>query len=199
MSRALYLRSRALPAVASSLVAAALLAGWAAYELQAARRFGGTARIPVVTLAPMLAAGIVGTGLYTHSDELDRTAVRAWWPRRLAHLFALTALAAAGLALAVPGSPEVFGGQAMVRNVLGATGIAAGSAALLGARLSWLPTTVYLSGTYLSAPPTHDGVATVWAWPMQPGPQPGAWLTACTTYVCGAALHAWRGARPDGS
>ncbi|QXE39048.1 hypothetical protein KQY30_11140 [Streptomyces sp. GMY02] len=196
---ALYARSRILPATLAALACTALAAAWAAYWLQAQPRFGHSpsARVPVVVLAPLLAAGVIGTGLYTHSDELDRTAVRPWWFRRAAHLLVLTALAAACLALAVPGHPEEFGAPAIVRNLLGATGVTAGAAALLGARLSWLPMTVYVSGTYLSAPRTPGGAAAVWAWPMQPGPQAAAWVTAVVAYVVGAALYAWRGARRE--
>jgi hypothetical protein len=193
----LHARARAVPRTLAALAGTALVAAWAAYALQSAHRFGDTARIPVVTLAPLLASAAVGTALHSDSDELDRTAVRPWWPRRLTLLLLLTGLAAALLALAVPGKPWIFGAAAMVRNVLGATGVAAASAALLGARLSWLPTIVYLSGVYLSAPRTHGGTAALWAWPMQPGPQQGAWWTAAGAFVCGAALYAWRGSRPE--
>ncbi|MFE4373240.1 hypothetical protein ACFRMN_34385 [Streptomyces sp. NPDC056835] len=193
----LYARSRVLPATLGALTGTALVAAWAAWWLQAQPHFDHTARVPVVVLAPLLAAGVIGTGLYTHSDELDRTAVRPWWPRRLAHLLVLTGLAAALLALAVPGRPDEFGAQAMTRNLLGATGIAAASAALLGARLSWLPMTVYLSAVYLSAPRPPGGAGAFWAWPVQPGPQAGAWVSAVAAYGVGAALYAGRGARPD--
>ncbi|MFD7220644.1 hypothetical protein ACFV9P_06465 [Streptomyces sp. NPDC059892] len=193
----LYARSRVLPATLAALTGIALVAVWAAWWLQAQPRFDHTARVPVVVLAPLLAAGVIGTGLYTHSDELDRTAVRPWWPRRLVHLLVLTGLAAALLALAVPGRPDEFGAPAMTRNLLGATGVAAVSAALLGARLSWLPITVYLSAVYLSAPEQPGGAAAFWAWPMQPGPQAGAWVTAVAAYGVGAVVYAGRGARPE--
>ncbi|MGW2230204.1 hypothetical protein [Streptomyces formicae] len=86
-------------------------------------------------------------GLHSHSDALDRTAVRPWWPRRAAQLVALTALAA-GLLLA------------------------AGAAALIDARLSWLPVTVYAGA---------------------------AWAVAAALFVCGGGLYASCGARPDGA
>lgn len=122
---------------------------------------------------------------------------RRWWPRRLLHLLALTVPAAAALALAVPGHPAEFGAPGMVRNVLGATGVAAASAALIGARLSWLPMTVYSGAVYLAAPRTPGGAAAVWAWLMQPGPQPGAWAVASVAYAVGAALFAVRGPRRE--
>ncbi|MCX4964792.1 hypothetical protein OHA98_08120 [Streptomyces sp. NBC_00654] len=194
---ALHLRSRAFPATVAALVCLALLAAWAADWLEDRPYFDHSARAPVVALAPLLASSAIGTSLYSHSDELDRTAVRRWWPLRLAHLLALTALAAGALALAVPGHPEGFGAPAMVRNVLGATGVAAASAALLGARPSWLPMTVYGSAVYLAAPRAPGGAAALWAWPMQPGPQTAAWAVALSAYIVGGGLLVLRGQRPE--
>ncbi|MGW8883974.1 hypothetical protein [Streptomyces sp. NPDC055749] len=194
---ALHLRSRALPLTAAALTAIVLVAAWAADWLEDRPYFDHTARVPVLVLAPLLASAAIGTGLYSYSDELDRTAVRPWWPHRLRYLLGLTALTAGALALAVPGHPEAFGAPGMVRNVLGATGVAAAGAALLGARLSWLPMTVYGGAVYLAAPRTPGGAAAYWAWPMQPGPQPAAWAVALTVYAAGAALLVVRGARPE--
>ncbi|MGP3980895.1 hypothetical protein [Streptomyces sp. KR80] len=108
-------------------------------------------------------------------------------------------MAAALLALSVPGHPETFGAPAMVRNTVGVTGLTAGSAARLGARLSWLPALVYLGPVYLTAPRKPGGPAAVWAWPMQPGPQTAAWWTAGAMFAAGAALLAVRGPRPEGA
>ncbi|MFD7494878.1 hypothetical protein ACFV8T_21065 [Streptomyces sp. NPDC059832] len=193
----LYLRSRALPLTTATLACVALVAAWASHWLQSQPYFDHTARVPVVVLAPLLASSAIGTSLHSHSDELDRTAVGRWWPRRLLHLLTLTVLTAGVLAAAVPGHPEEFGVPAMVRNVLGATGVAAASVALLGARLSWLPMTVYGGAVYLAAPRTPGGAAAVWAWPMQPGPQVAAWAVAGAAYVAGAVFLTVRGPRPE--
>ncbi|WP_432149751.1 hypothetical protein [Streptomyces sp. bgisy029] len=193
----LYLRSRALPATLAALVGIAVLAAWAADWLQSRPEFDHTARLPVLALAPLLAATVIGTGLLSHTEELDRTAVRRWWPRRLAYVLTLTALAAGALALAVPGHPEEFGAPAMVRNVVGATGVTAAAAVVLGARASWLPMTVYGGAVYLAAPRTPGGAAAYWAWPMQPGPEVAAWAVAGTAYGVGAALLALRGPHPN--
>ncbi|HET6860275.1 MAG TPA: hypothetical protein VFH94_24675 [Streptomyces sp.] len=197
MSLTLYARSRALPPTVVSLLGAAAIAAWCADWLEDRTYFDHTARVPVLALAPLLASAAIGTGLYAHAEELDRTAARPWWPLRLAHLLALTALAAGLLALAVPGHPEEFGAPAMVRNVLGATGVTAAGAALLGARPSWLPMTVYGGGVYLAAPRTPGGPAAVWAWSMQPGPQGAAWAVAVAAFVGGGALYVLRGARRE--
>jgi hypothetical protein len=68
---------------------------------------------------------------------------------------------------------------------------------LLGARLSWLPAFAYVTAVYLGSATARGRAATVWAWPMQPGAQAGAWATAVTAFVVGAALYAVRGARPE--
>lgn len=193
----LYLRSRAVPRTAAVLICIVLAAAWAADWLVSRTYFHHNARVPVLVLAPMLVSAAIGTSLYAPADELDRTAVRRWWPRRLLHLLALTVPAAAALALAVPGHPAEFGAPGMIRNVLGATGVAAASAALIGARLSWLPMTVYGGSVYLAAPRTPGGTASVWAWLMQPGPQSGAWVVASVAYAAGAALFAVRGPRRE--
>lgn len=193
----LYLRSRAVPRTAAVLTCIVLVAAWAADWLVSRTYFNHGARVPVLVLAPMLVSAAIGTSLYAPADELDRTAVRRWWPRRLLHLLVLTVPAAAALALAVPGHPAEFGAPGMIRNVLGATGVAAASAALIGARLSWLPMTVYGGAVYLAAPRTPGGAASVWAWLMQPGPQPGAWVVASVAYAAGAALFAVRGPRRE--
>lgn len=193
----LYIRSRGLPRTAATLACIVLVAAWAADWLEDRPNFDHTARVPVLVLAPLLVSAAIGTSLYAGADELDRTAVRRWWPRRLLHLLALTGPAAAALALAVPGHPEAFGAPGMIRNVLGASGVAAASAALIGARLSWLPMTVYGGAVYLAAPRTPGGAAALWAWPMQPGPQTAAWVVALLAYGLGAALYAVRGARSE--
>ncbi|MGW0547182.1 hypothetical protein [Streptomyces altiplanensis] len=193
-----YARSRALPLTLASVLGVAVAAAWAADWLEDRPYFDHTARVPVLALAPLLATAAIGTGLYSHTEELDRTSVRPWWPRRLVHLLALTALATGLLALAVPGHPEEFGAPAMVRNVLGSAGVTAAGAVLLGARLSWLPMTAYGGAVYLAAPRAPGGAAAVWAWSMQPGPQVAARVVAGAAFVTGAALYVHRGARPEG-
>ncbi|MFJ4717123.1 hypothetical protein [Streptomyces sp. NPDC088785] len=191
----LYARSRALPATVAALAGTALLTLWAATRPDV--HLDPHQRVPLLSLAPLLASAVIGVSTHEHARELDRTAVRRWWPTRLAHLLALTALAAAVLALAVPGHAREFGAAAMVRNTLGATGLTAVAVVLVGARLSWLPTLLYLGVVYLSyADPGLHG-ATVLTWSMQPGPQRGAWAVALAAFGVGAALCACVGARGE--
>jgi hypothetical protein len=192
----LYARSRALPVTLAALAATAAFAVWAAGRLDA--YLDPDRRVPIVALAPLLASAVIGTSLYSASDELDRTAVRPWWPRRLAQLAGLTALAALLVAPAVLGHAGTFGPPAVLRNTLGCTGVTATAAVLLGARLSWLPAFAYVTAVYMGSATAHGRAATVWAWPMQPGAEPGAWAAAVTAFVLGTALYAARGARPEG-
>ncbi|MFH9083093.1 MULTISPECIES: hypothetical protein [unclassified Streptomyces] len=192
----LYARSRALPATLAALVGTGAFALWAAGRLDA--YLDPDRRVPIVALAPLLASAVIGASLYSASEELDRTAVRPWWPRRLAQLTALTALAALLVVPAVLGHAENFGPPAVVRNTLGCTGVTATAAVLLGARLSWLPAFAYVSAVYLGSSAARGRAATVWAWPMQPGAAPGAWAVALAAFAVGAALYAARGARPEG-
>jgi len=192
----LYARSRALPVTLAALAGTTAFAVWGAHSLDA--YLDPYRRVPVVALAPLLAAAVIGVSLHTDSGELDRTAVRPWWPRRLTHLLGLTALAAALLPTAVLGDALVFGPPAMIRNTLGCTGVTAAAAVLLGARMSWLPAFGYVSAVYLASNGASGRAVTVWAWPMQPGAQAGAWVAALAAFVVGGALYVVRGARPDG-
>ncbi|MER5217441.1 hypothetical protein ABT063_44715 [Streptomyces sp. NPDC002838] len=193
----LYARSRTVPRALAVLLATTGLALWAVHGLDA--YLGPDRRVPVVALAPLFASAVIGSSLHTASDELDRTAARPWWQRRLVHLLALTALAAALLSVAVLGHASVFGPSAMIRNTLGCTGVTAAAATVLGARLSWLPAFGYVSAVYLGSAGTHGRAVTVLAWPVQPGGETGAWAMALGAFVVGGALYVVRGARAEGT
>ncbi|MEU5308486.1 hypothetical protein [Streptomyces sp. NPDC021562] len=192
----LYARSRTLPTTVAALTGTAAFAVWAAASLDG--YLDPDRRVPVVALAPLLAAAVIGVSLHSPCEELDRTAVRPWWPRRLAQLAGLTALASVLLPLAVLGHPEVFGPPAVLRNTLGSTGLVAAAAVLLGARLSWLPAFGYVTAVYLGSAGAHGSAVPVWAWPVQPGSQPGAWAAALGAFAVGGALYVVRGARAEG-
>ena len=192
----LYARSRALPLTLAALTATAGFALWAAHRMDT--YVDPDRRVPIVALAPLLAAAVIGASLYAPSEELDRTAVRRWWPLRLVQLAGLTGVAAALVAPAVLGHPDVFGPPALIRNTLGCTGVTAAAAVLLGARLSWLPAFGYVSSVYLASSGVRGRAATVWAWPMQPGGQLGAWAVALAAFAVGGGLYVVIGARPEG-
>ncbi|WP_308376051.1 hypothetical protein [Streptomyces sp. ISL-99] len=66
-------RSRAFPLTLASVVGIAAAAAWATDWLEDRPYFDHTARVPVLALAPLLVTAAVGAGLYSHSEELDRT------------------------------------------------------------------------------------------------------------------------------
>ncbi|MEU5630307.1 hypothetical protein ACH47C_01880 [Streptomyces rishiriensis] len=192
----LYARSRTLP------LTLALLAGTCAFAAEAAHRTDDVQRAPgwsapVVALAPLLAAALIGASLYAPSEELDRTAVRPWWPRRLVHLLALSVLACAPPALSVPGDGPAFVAAASLRTLLGCVGVTAAAAVLVGARLSWLPAFCCVGAVHLASGGVRGWAVTVWAWPTRPGQEAGAWLAAGAVFVLGTALHAALGPRPE--
>ncbi|WP_246150613.1 hypothetical protein [Streptomyces qinzhouensis] len=149
-------------------------------------------RLPLVLVAPLVAAVAIGTGLHTPSDELDRSAARAWWRPRLLQLLGLTGLAAGSFALAVTGSPELYGSPAAIRNLLGCTGIVLLTAVVAGAGAGWLPAVLYTALAYLLYQDPGSGPV---GWVVRPGPGAQAWTTAVVLYVTGAAAWLWRGAR----
>ncbi|MEW2130105.1 hypothetical protein [Streptomyces sp. NPDC005435] len=191
----LYARSRSLPVTVAALVATTVFAVWAAGLIDA--YLDPYRRVPLVALAPLLASAVIGTSLHTPSDELDRTAVRPWWPRRLVWLGSLTALAALLLTVTVLGHTQTFGPPAVIRNVLGCTGLTALAAVFLGARLSWLPAFAYVSAVYLASSGARGRGVALWAWPVQPGPQPAAWAAALTAFVAGTVLYTVYGPRAE--
>ncbi|MEV4938175.1 hypothetical protein [Streptomyces zaomyceticus] len=95
----------------------------------------------------------------------------------------------------MPGHAEALDPPAAVRNTLGLTGVTAGAAALVRARLSRLPPAFFVGTVYLAAPSRPEGAARWWARVMQPGPQIGAWTVALGALAAGTGLYVWRGAR----
>ncbi|MEU5398377.1 hypothetical protein ABZ348_03650 [Streptomyces sp. NPDC005963] len=194
----LYCRSRRLPAALALLVATALLTARAGDWSTGQTRWDQGASAPAIVFAPLLASVVVGSTLPSPGDELDRLSARAWWPRRLVHLLGLTSLAALLLALAVPGAPGDSGAPAAVRNLLGAMGLVTLATTLCGARVSWLPVSVYAVMAFTAAPHARTGGLVVWAWALQPGAASWTWLVAGALFTAGAVLHAGRGARREG-
>ncbi|MEU3603230.1 hypothetical protein ABZ714_31635 [Streptomyces sp. NPDC006798] len=187
----LYGRSRGLPGTLALVTVVLLITAWMAPRLVWENGFKDpTARLPLITLAPLAVAAAIATGLHTHSAELDRTAARPWWRPRLLHIAGMTGAAAAGFAMAVTGNPESYGSPAAIRNLLGAVGVTLLTAALAGAGASWLPMALYSAVTFFVPQPPG-----IWGWLSRPGWEPGAWATAVTLFAAGTTTWALRGSR----
>ncbi|WP_430783266.1 hypothetical protein [Actinoplanes sp. G11-F43] len=83
----------------------------------------------------------------------------------------------------------------LLRNTLGCIGLIAGAAALIGARLAWLPAFGYICAVYAARPPRTGGPAEIWAWPVQPSTAPLAWIPALAVFTAGAGYYILRGSR----
>ncbi|MFE9248195.1 hypothetical protein [Streptomyces sp. NPDC007088] len=184
-----------------ALCAVALLSLWSAHALRPGPgTFGDAfATAPFLALGPLLVAVVTAVSQYRHAPELDGTAVRSPLLLRLTPLLGLLAVGTALLVLAALAGPgEGRDLAASIRNTVGAAGLMAGTATLLGARAGWLPAAVYLSAVHLGHPGVPGGrAAQVWAWPTCPGDQLLPWVAALVLLLGGTALHALRGARPD--
>lgn len=190
----LYARTRGLGPVLATLIGTALASWWFAEWLIDTPRFGASARVPVIAMAPLLSAAAIVGSLHSSSPEIEGTAARRPWLWRAYHLAIATAVYAVVLGGTVMFDPGTFGAIAMVRNILGFTGMASLASCLIGARLAWLPVLIYGATIYLTAPrDVHGGLTASWAWPIEQGSDPGAWYAAISIFVLGTAAGSWVG------
>ncbi|MEU3455208.1 hypothetical protein ABZ671_16680 [Micromonospora sp. NPDC006766] len=192
----LHLRARGGPVFGAGLGLATLLA-WSAGDWLASRPYfaGPVARMPVVLLAPLIAAVLLAPTLAGADDELERGTALPWQRWRLGHLLLAAATIGGLLALTGLRAPEVFGAYALLRNTLGCVGLVALGAAFLRARLAWLPAFGYVCAVYAATPRQIGGAAGIWAWPAQPSSVITSWLTAGTLFAFGTLWYAARGAQ----
>jgi hypothetical protein len=192
----LHLRSRGASTFVAGVGVITLLA-WAAGTWLAGRPYfdGPAARVPVVALAPLLAALLLGPTLAGADEDLERSTPLPWRVWRAGHLLVAALVTAMALSLAGLRESDTFGAHALVRNALGCIGLVASGAVLLGARLAWLPAFVYVCAVYAAAPRHTGAVVAAWAWPIQPSTTTASWLTAVTIFAVGAAGYVHGGSR----
>jgi hypothetical protein len=185
----LHLRARNTPLIGAGLVAVALLA-WAAAHWLVTREFstGARERWPVAALAPLLGGVLVSVGFAGADEELERTAAVRWRPIRLLQVMLATAAVGAALALTGLWEPRVYGAFELVRNTAAVVGAVALAAAVLGARLAWVPVASYVL-VVMSIGPRDPGTAW-WTWPVQPWASPPAVWSAATLLALGGAAYA---------
>ncbi|WP_431876858.1 hypothetical protein [Micromonospora marina] len=195
----LHLRSRGATTFVAGVGVIALLA-WAAGTWLASRPYfdGPAARVPVVAVAPLLAALLLGPTLASADEDLERSTPLPWRAWRASHLLVAALATALALSLAGLRAPDTYGAQELVRNALGCIGLVAGGAVLLGVRLAWLPAFVYVCAVYAAAPRQNSAVVAACAWPIQPSTTAASWLTAATIFAVGAAGYVHGGARASG-
>ncbi|GGM57066.1 hypothetical protein GCM10011608_47390 [Micromonospora sonchi] len=193
----LHLTARGVPKFAVGLAVVTVLA-WSAGSWLASRSYfnGALARVPVVALAPLLAAILVAPTLGGADDDLERSTPLRWRAWRAGHVLLAGLAIAAALSLAGLREPHAFGAYALVRNTLGCTGLVAGAAALLGVRLAWLPAFGYVCAVYAAVPRQTDPATALWAWPVQPSTSATSWLPVVALFGLGVAAYARFGPGP---
>ena len=108
---------------------------------------------------------------------------------------ALTAITYGALAAAVTGGALPGGDLALLRNLVGVTGIGLLSAAAVGGAFGWTGPLAYLLVTEvaLTGNPT-----TPWVWPARPPHDLGGALCAVLVFAAGTAAVTLFGARDSG-
>ncbi|MEV0849240.1 hypothetical protein AB0J21_25770 [Streptomyces sp. NPDC049954] len=198
----LHARVHSLAPAVLALCAVAFLCLWLAHALRPGDQAGFSdpfRTAPLLAFGPLLVGVVTTVSQHRHAPELEGTAVRSPLLLRLVPLLGLLVVGTALLVLAALAGPaEGRDLPALVRATVGATGLMAGTATLLGARAGWLPAAVYLPAVHLGHPGVPDGrAAQVWAWSTCPGDQLLPWVTGIVLLVGGTALHALLGARPE--
>lgn len=197
-SSRLHVRARTLPLTVVGVVAVAVVGWWASdWLVHRAWSTGADARIPVVVGAPLLAAVFVSVGLGAWDEELEGSTARRWRWIRLTHIAAATLMVGIGLGLIGLWEAREYGSFELVRNVLGFMGLIGVGAALLGARLAWVPPFAYAAVVYFAAPKPVEPGAAWWTWPLQPWETTAATWAATVLFAVGTGVYVLKGARPS--
>ena len=128
--------------------------------------------VPMLTLATLAAACVVGISVRSPFGDIERTVARPLPPLRLLHLGGSLAWAALVLAIGLfafdlegarPAQPLLV----LLRNLAGLTGLALLSARLIGARAAWMPPLAFV--TFSTVVVRQVEGPTLWDWPFRDG------------------------------
>ncbi len=186
----LHLVSRRAPAALIALaVCAAVL--WPALRW----RWGASAAVGQRQLALLIEAGAaaaIAVTTYNPLGEAERAVGRRLPWLRLGTALALTAAAAALLAIAATGGQLPGGATQLVRDLAGATGLGLICATVLGGLLAWIGPVAY---TLLAEFALTGAWTSPWLWPARPPHDRGAAICAGLVFAAGLALMTLRGAK----
>lgn len=188
----LHLASRRVPATAAAIVACAVL-----LRLALHREWNAYGAVQLPLLFETGCAVVIAVATASPFGEPERATGR-WLPvLRLGATLALTAAAVGSLAAAGSYGPLTGGTLAVLRNVLGLTGIGLLCAAALGGALAWVgPATYMIISVYAVYTQWHGpAVTTPWIWPARPSDDVGAAICAGVVFTVGIAAVTMRGAR----
>ena len=190
----LYAVSRRIPAALGLLAALGGLL-WAALHWRWNIAGGPAAQRVLPLVIETGAAAVIAVTTYGPFGEPERATGR-WLPwLRLGAAAALTAAAAGALAAGATGGVLPGGTSAMVRNVVGMTGLGLLSAATAGGAFGWTGPMAYwlITETALTA-----GWTTPWIWPARPPHDRGAAICASAVFAAGIVAVTVLGARDPG-
>ncbi len=200
----LYLRSRR-AGWSSVTVAALALCAWASTAWLLSLPYSDVedgSLTPMLTLATLAAACVVGVGARSPFGDAERTVARPLPPLRLLHLGGLVAwatllLAAALLAFDLEGARPAQPLLVLLRNLGGLIGLALLSARLIGARVAWIPPLAFLTFSTVAVRQVEG--PTLWDWPFRDGADGAPGVAALALLVVGLWLVCSHGARaPSG-
>jgi hypothetical protein len=138
------------------------------------------------------AAALIGVTTRSPFGEPERATGR-WLPLLRLGTIMVLAGAAVGALAAGSASAHLAGGTlGMLRDLAGLTGIALGTAALLGGALAWVGPAAYLVVTLHAL---QAAWTTPWVWPARPPHDRGAALCAALVLAAGVVVITVRGAR----
>jgi hypothetical protein len=190
----LYLVSRRAPAALGLLAGLAVLL-WSALYWHWGISGGRAAQQFISLTIETAAAAVIAVTTYGPFGEPERSTGR-WLPYlRLGAAAALTAIAYGALAAGAAGGALPGGTLALLRNLVGITGIGLLSAAAVGGAFGWTGPLAYLLVTEvaLTGNPT-----TPWVWPARPPDDLGGALCAALLFAAGTAAITLFGARDSG-
>lgn len=148
-------------------------------------------------LGPALLAGLVAVGAGSLMEPWDRLGCRRVPRARVLHVSTLLAVAAALLAVLGPQLDDGHGPAAVVRNLLGLSGLALLTVSALGSTVAWVPP-MLLSGAALVIGQAGPASA-AWTWLLATDSSGSAGATAVLLLAAGLAGHSWRGDRGPAS
>jgi hypothetical protein len=155
----------------------------------------GTGLFPRLTLLLVIlaAACVIGTATHNPFGETERTASSPLTSLRLAHLIALTAAAAAFMAVFAWSAAYGSTPAAILRNLAGFTGIALLTARIFGAHVSW---TLPLGYVMYCGGQLDIQASSRWSWPLLPAGDVTATVIAFGLLALGIAAACVTGGRP---
>jgi hypothetical protein len=145
-------------------------------------------------LITVAAAAIIAAATHNPFGEPELTASSPLPALRLTHLGILTAAATAALAIAASTAAYDASTGTILRNLIGLTGIALLTAAVIGPHLAW---TIPLGYVMYCGGQLDVQTSNLWTWPTQPASNQTATAIAAGLLIAGVTAVAFTGTRRD--